>query len=152
MQAVAKPTQSVVVDTQPRFNVVVAYEDVATSKRALQTCDLIAKTLGNDVYVSKSMWKFDVLRMPGMDALAASDADHADMIILAAHNDDIPSCVRSLIEHTPASQNKNPRALVALLDGLATTNSGGNGVRYLRDLASQRQMDFFCHTDAEDQA
>ncbi len=147
MQAIAKPSRGKSVDSQPKFNVVVAYEDVASSKRALQTCDLIAKTLGDEVYISKSMWKFDVLRMPGMTDLAATDTVHADMIILAAHNEDFPSSVRTLLEQTPASKRNYPRALVALLDNSSTTNVG-SGVQYLKDMAVQRHMDFFCQTES----
>src|ERR1700730_16057878 len=71
------------VDSQPVFNVVIAYEDFATGKQAKKTYDLLTENLGHDCQFNNQMWKFDVLGIPKLREMAAKDAVTADVIIIS---------------------------------------------------------------------
>ena len=48
-------------EINPTFNVVMAYEDFDTGKRAMRTYDYLVQHLGDECLFKNQMWKFDVL-------------------------------------------------------------------------------------------
>ena len=72
-------------EANPMFNVVIAYEDFETGKRAKKTYDFLVENLGHDARFSNQMWKFDVLTIPKLREMAAKDATAADIIIISCH-------------------------------------------------------------------
>ena len=98
--------------------------------------------------IDSNVWKFEMLRDPEMFVQAATEAADADMIILSIGSDGLPSRVKKWIELTLPMKNGRPAALVALLD--RENDSSGEPIAseaYLRSLAGQYALDFFCNTD-----
>jgi len=48
-------------DTNPTFNVVIAYEDFESSKTAKKTYDYLTENLGDGYHLSNKLWRFEVL-------------------------------------------------------------------------------------------
>jgi len=55
------------------LNVVIAYEDLETGKRAMKTYDYMVEHLGDQCLFANQMWKFDVLAVPKLREIAAKE-------------------------------------------------------------------------------
>src|SRR5215472_17322151 len=87
------------IEVNSTLNVVIAYEDLETGKRAMKTYDYLVEHLGEQCLFANQMWKFDVLAVPKLREIAARDAAAAEIIIIAAHEGrDLPTEVKSWIE------------------------------------------------------
>jgi hypothetical protein len=123
------------------LNVVIAYEDLETGKRAMKTYEYMVQQLGNECLFTNQMWKFDVLAVPKLKEIAAKDAAAAEIIIVSAHEGrELPADVKSWIGlwlgyKTEAS------ALVGLFSGQSETHPIRN---YLSEIARRAQIEFFC--------
>jgi hypothetical protein len=90
------------------------------------------------------MWKFDVLSIPKLQAIAAKDATAADIGIISCHGEELPEQVRDWIEAWVSAPG-GPMALVALL---AAGSGESNHVRaYLEQVARRKQIEFFAQPD-----
>lgn len=134
-------------ETNPAFNVVIAYEDFETGKQAKKTCDYLAEHIEDDCPVSPQMWKFDVLCVTKLREMAANDAAAADIIIVSAHGaNELPSEVKAWIELW-VPKCRRAIALVALLD--SAIEGWQNPVRdYLADVARRAKLEFFAQPGA----
>ena len=123
------------------LNVVIAYEDLETGKRAIKTYDYMVEHLGDQCLFTNQMWKFDVLAVPKLREIAAKDAAAADIIIISAHEgNELPHEVKSWIEKW-LSYKTRASALV----GLFGAESVDNPVRdYLSAVAKRAKIEFFC--------
>jgi hypothetical protein len=128
-------------DANPALNVVIAYEDLETGKRAMKTYEYMVQQLGDQCLFANQMWKFDVLAVPKLKEIAAKDAAAAEIIIVSAHEgNELPKEVKAWIEMW-LSYKTEAGALVALFDGEAEKNP----VRtYLEEIARRGKMEFFC--------
>src|SRR6266542_491555 len=119
-------------DTNPALNVVIAYEDLETGKRAMKTYEYMVQQLGDQCLFANQMWKFDVLAVPKLKEMAAKDAAAAEIIIVSAHEGrELPAEVKSWIEMW-LSYKTEASALV----GLFGTETETNPVRsYLAEIA-----------------
>lgn len=98
--------------------------------------------------IDSGVWKFEMLHDPELWEQAASEAVEADMIIISAGGDELPVCVEQWIESVLPLKAGGPAALVALLD--QSDEASGGPLRlevYLRRLAEQFGLDFFCNTE-----
>lgn len=136
------PLGSAELESNPTFNVVIAYEDFEMGKHAKKTYDYLAEHLGYDCQFGNQMWKFDVLAVPKLREMAAKDAAAADIIIVAAHGaSELSEEVKKWIEMWLAEKG-NAIALVALFDCLSAAQE--NPIRdYLADVARRGHMEFF---------
>jgi len=123
------------------MNVVIAYEDLETGKRAMKTYEYMVQQLGNQCLFANQMWKFDVLAVSKLKEIAAKDAATADIIIVSAYEGrELPSEVKTWIDLW-LSYKTEAGALVALCHGQAEQNP----VRtYLNRVAQHGKMEFFC--------
>jgi len=123
------------------LNVVIAYEDLDTGKRAMKTYEFMVQQLGDQCIFANQMWKFDVLAVPKLKEMAAKDAAAAEIIIISAHEGrELPPAVKAWIE-TWVGYKTQATALVALLGDEA----GDNPVRtYLAEVARRAKIEFFC--------
>src|SRR6185437_1781183 len=123
------------------LNVVIAYEDLETGKRAMKTYDYMVEQLGDQCLFTNQMWKFDVLPVPKLKEIAAKDAASAEIIIVSAHEGkQLPDEVKSWVELW-LSYETQATALV----GLFGAENPENPVRnYLADVARRAKIEFFC--------
>lgn len=132
-------------DINPTFNVVIAYEDFDTGKRAKETYDFLAHNLGRDCALNNEMWKFDVLRIPKLREIAVKDAAQADIIIVSSHGgSELPSDVKLWVESW-LKQPLKALALVALFDGQREGASASRA--YLVAAAKRAGIGFFAQPD-----
>jgi hypothetical protein len=123
------------------LNVVIAYEDLETGKRAMKTYEYMVEQLGGQCLFANQMWKFDVLAVPKLKEIAAKDAAAAEIIIVSAHEGkQLPKDVKAWIELW-LSYKTQATALVGLF--------GGESVdapvrRYLAEVAKRARIEFFC--------
>lgn len=125
------------------FNVVIAYEDFETGKRAMKVYDYLVEHLGDEYFFQNQMWKFEVLAVAKMWQMAVEDASAADIIIVSAHGtNELPAEAKSWIKSWVAGQNR-PIALVGLFD---LEERFSNPPRtYLADTARRHGIEFFSH-------
>jgi hypothetical protein len=127
-------------DGNSQFNVVIAYEDFETGKRAMKTYEYLLENLGHECRFNNQMWKFDVLSVSKLRDMAARDAATADLVIVSAHGaNELPADVKKWIELW-LLERKNTIALVGLFD----PGAGENPVlSYLTNVAQSGQIEFF---------
>jgi hypothetical protein len=132
-------------ETNPTFNVVIAYEDFETGKQAKKTYDFLVENLGRECQLTNQMWKFEVLRIPKLREMAVKDATMADILLVSCHGgNDLPAEVKRWLE-TWLEQPGEPLALVALFD---RPREHTMGIRaYLASVARRARTAFFAQPD-----
>jgi len=134
-------------DANPSFNVLIAYEDFETGKHAKRTYDFLVENIGGDWNFSNQMWKFDVLLLPKLREIALDDAARADIIIISYRSSDLPDHIKAWVESW-LTTGTNPLALVALFDPSCEPGCPGSAARdYLADVARRGNMEFFAQPD-----
>ena len=94
-------------EVNPALNVVIAYQDLETGKRAMKTYDYMIEHLGSQCLFTNQMWKFDVLNIPKLREMAAKDAAGADIVIISCHaRSELAPEVRAWIELWLAEKNE----------------------------------------------
>ena len=123
------------------LNVVIAYEDLETGKRAMKTYEYMVQQLGDECLFANQMWKFDVLAVPKLKEIAAKDAAAAEIIVVSAHEGrEFPTQVKAWIDLW-LSYKTEASALVGLFDG---ESFEGPARAYLADIARRAKIEFFC--------
>ena len=142
------PFPSSDLEVSPSFNIVIAYEDFVTGKRAKKTYDYLVANLGHDCEFCNQMWKFEVLGISKLREMAAKDAVMADVIIISAHGDtDLPAEVKAWIESWLA-QKTNAIALVAQFDSPHENPLlRAAACNYLDNVARRADMEFFAEPE-----
>jgi hypothetical protein len=131
------------VESNPVFNVLIAYEDFETGKHAKETYDFLAENLGKECRLTNQMWKFDVLSIPKLREIAVRDATTADIILISCHDDSVPDYVMKWTESW-LMEGSQALALVALFDQpAAPTGRGAPAREYFSDVAMRAHMEFF---------
>ena len=139
------PCASDLQDHSSTFNILIAYEDFETGKRAKQTYDLLVENVGKDCGFTNQIWKFDVLSIPKLREVAGQDAKMSDIIIISSHGRHLPLQVKAWIESW-ADDVTRPMAFVALFD--EPDNEAAEQVNaYLADVAKRAKMEFFAQSD-----
>lgn len=141
------PADSSEVDSNPLFNVLIAYEDFETGKHAKETYDFLVENLGQECHLTNQMWKFDVWSIPKLREIAVRDATMADIILISSHGDTLPDYVVKWTESW-LMQGSQALALVALFDRPeAQAGSGPTARAYFAEVARRGQMEFFAQPD-----
>jgi len=141
------PSDSTEAESNPAFNVLIAYEDFETGKHAKKTYDFLQENLGRECSLTNQMWKFDVLSIPKLREIALKDAVMADIIIISSHGDELPGHVTKWIESW-LMEGTSALALVALFERREDSSRGQLGTRtYLADVAKRGRMEFFAQPD-----
>ncbi len=129
------------------FRVVVVYEDVAASRRSVETCNFLIEKLGGAAECRTSMWKFDLLDNSKLQEIAAAEAGEADAIIVAsAGGSELPAAIRSWFERWIPRRHGRAGALVALIDNEGGWAAAASPVGVsLAQFAARAGLDFIPH-------
>ncbi|HWD93702.1 MAG TPA: hypothetical protein VG938_15280 [Verrucomicrobiae bacterium] len=123
------------------LNVVIAYEDLETGKRAMKTYEYLVEQLGSQCIFANQMWKFDVLAVPKLKEIAAKDAAAAEIIIISAHEGrELPKEVKAWMELW-LNYKSQTTALVGLFGGESVETPLRS---YLEEIARRAKIAFFC--------
>lgn len=130
------------------FNVLMAYEDLESGKRAKRTYDFLSSHLGHECRFASQMWKLEVLDIPQLLEAAIQDATMADLILISLRNGSaLPASTGRWID-TWSSRPRNALALVALFHGMGENSPNTIEARnYLARAAQRGGLEFFAHPD-----
>jgi hypothetical protein len=64
------------------LNVLVVYEDIRTGKRAKETCDALARNLGQNWSLKIDLWSFTEMQSAGAASSGQCEVPHQGMIFL----------------------------------------------------------------------
>ncbi len=139
--------EKVGLDLTPAINIVIAYEDIADGRRAMQTYNGLVGEVGRDGEFGYELWKFEALQSPQLREVAAQQAREANMIIVATRSRTLPRSVRNWIEAWVRTGSNRPRALVALMAGSEPLICAAPVFVCLREAATRAGMEFFPHVE-----
>ena len=135
-------------DQEPKFKVVIIYEDGSTGKRAKLFYDKLIHQLEDECVFSLELWSFQVLAIPEIRKAAADSIAEADFVIFSLRGEaELPARLRLWIETLPRQIFDRDPMLIALVDR-STSTGGWNGLTlaYLRGVAQTNRVTFFGHT------
>jgi hypothetical protein len=135
-------------DDEPRFKVVIVYEDGPTGRRAKLFYDKLIHQFKDECVFSLQLWSFQVLAIPEIRKSAANSIAEADFAILSLHGKvGLPARIRNWIEAWSRQIFDRGPALVALVDSsTARDRQNALTLAYLRDVAQTNRLTFFGHT------
>ena len=136
------------------FKINIVHEDTVAGLRAAGVLQHLAARLGarlerdiNPWQICTRVWKFEWLQNPELWEEAVARAVESDLIILAmGGRAELPACVRCWIESVLPRKREGLTGLIALLDRRWETRPLPPA-RYLRQLARQYGVNFFCNFD-----
>jgi hypothetical protein len=112
------------VEHPPKFNVVLAYEEIVGGMEAKQFFGALAVTHQTLFQFRCQIWKFEVLGIPQLFEAAVRDASRADMIVIAKRKPQFSGEVKRWMQISLASRGARSHRLVVLLSGKATRRGG----------------------------
>jgi hypothetical protein len=134
-------------ESNPLFNVVIAYEDFETGREAKKVYDFIASNLAAECRCEHQMWKFDVFAIPKLREMAARDASAADIIVISSRSGSLPEAVRNWVDSWLLDKPAG-LALVCLCDETDEPGDSADSIdtqEFLKDAARRGNMEFFLH-------
>jgi hypothetical protein len=130
-----------------RLNAFIIYEDVAAGKKAKETCDALAASLGSSWALDLEMFSFDSLRILRTREVAGAAISTADIIIFSGNRAELPMEVLKWIESFLGTPDR-PIALVALFaHGSGHGEEPSKSEEYLAGLAQKRGIQYFSQVD-----
>jgi len=135
-------------DQEPKFKVVIIYEDGSTGKRAKLFYDKLIHQLEDECVFSLQLWSFQVLAIPEIRKAAADSIAEADLVIFSLRGEaELPARLRMWIETWPRQIFDRDPMLIALVDKTtARDDRNALTLAYLRDVAQTNRMHFFGRT------
>lgn len=129
------------------LRIVLVYEDFEMAIHGKHAHDIFAREVaGGDGHTDLAMWRFNLLQLPEMAALATHHAARADVVIVAPRNlNQLPPAVKEWLERWPPDRSAEGGALVILFHPESPTTSDACGEALLLWRAAERaRMDFCC--------
>jgi hypothetical protein len=133
---------------EPKFKVVIIYEDGPTGKRAKLFYDKLIQQLEDECVFSLQLWSFRVLAIPEVSKAAVDSIAEADFVIFSFRGEaELPDRLTMWIETWPRQIFDRDPMLIALVDKTtARDDRNALTLAYLRDVAQTNRMHFFGHT------
>ncbi|HUD82467.1 MAG TPA: hypothetical protein VMQ67_03150 [Candidatus Saccharimonadales bacterium] len=130
------------------MGVFIAYEDIAAGKRAKETCNVLAESVGVNWIFDTQVASFTALRIPRLRYFAAEEAAKANILFISCHDGKLPLGVNEWLQLCLARCG-GPMALVALFScpRLGATHAIA-AETYLAAMAKQARMQFFSGFDS----
>jgi hypothetical protein len=124
-------------------HIVVLHEDVVAYGRAMEMAGRLAAEFRDDPAFALSSWDFRQLAEPAFARKAAEAAAHADVLLLSAHGNDLPSAVGAWLELCVGLRTRTEGALALLLaEPFMLSASSGAIIARLQHAARLLGMDF----------
>jgi hypothetical protein len=99
-----------------RFSVLLVYPDIAHERLGRKYCERLAENLPVLGPIVFSEWKFEMLAVPAMSALAADEALTVSMVLIAAEGgEELPAGVKSWVDRWCSERKALNRVVVVLL-------------------------------------
>lgn len=121
---------------------VVVYQDQVTRDRVIESCDHLITQMSDDLEFELSWWRFDYLQDEHLAAAAANDATQADIVIVAAHDGELPASVQHWMESWAHRKQNLPSALVGMVGGAEEAVEWSPGHTFLRGMAAVSGMEY----------
>ena len=130
------------------LKIVVVYDGFSDLIRAHEMWSEVAAQLKHEIQVVSSVWNFALLRDPWQRQKAARKTADANMLVLSAGgHSELPDHARHWFSSWMPWKNGRRDALVAVLDKQTPPSANANRLcDFLRQIAKQTGMDFFCNT------
>lgn len=123
----------------------ILYEDVATGKRAKETCDILDGKLGPGWEIEIGMSSFKSLLLPSVRRLATKAVQNSSLVIYSCYDGHLPVEVCHWTESCLAGSER-PKSLVALIASPGWQSEHSRAAeKYLADVAQRRGLRFFSH-------
>jgi hypothetical protein len=131
--------------SNPELNIVVVYETFPNAIQAREMSERLAGELQLDGEIDCDFWNFELLNNAYLRGQAAAEASDAGMIIIATSAaGELPPQVLTWINSWPRHPREDLAALVVLMDLPGEIEDTPPVCEFLRQIASERGMDFFC--------
>ncbi len=132
-------------DTKSALRVVIAYNDLASGKRAMRVMTDLGKGLGDEMEFQPLPWSFHLLADMDWRELAAHDAVNADILIIATSSaSPLPPAVWRWAEAAISRKRGTAAAVVALFGTEENPDAAGSPRMEAIQAAAQRAgLDFF---------
>jgi hypothetical protein len=130
------------------FHILIAYEELASGKRAMNLCDYLTRNLKGNIELHKNLWNFNVLSIPEYRMSAVVEAKEVDLIMISMQgNEPLPFHIKEWIDGWIKAPNINSKALVLLINHSSPNQSPA--YLYLKDIAERSCLQFFAHGPEE---
>jgi len=135
------------------FDLVIAYEDLATRNRAMRLHDHLDRQLGDDYDFHCAWWKLEHLREPTLREQAVDDAMSANMIVISVHGEsELLPPARAWMDDWSRRLDHHKCALVTLFAEPHARKKSSPLIARLQQVARQARMDFFTNIGEAAQA
>jgi hypothetical protein len=105
------------------LDVLIVYDSVRSGKRAKELCDRLTQQLAPDCELNLSVCSLSALQLPTLALAAASEAEHAALLVVAVNGDKtFPRSVRNCLYWCARGIRADDGALVAQLHGILRIN------------------------------
>jgi hypothetical protein len=136
--------------TSVSLKILMMYSDGSSARMGAHVTKNLKRKLGCDFRCAQSTWNAGLLRSPELLKLAAEDALHSDVVIIATSDStELSDEVRSWIELWQDKREETPAALVALQCKPRVTQTKNSIRKSLEQTAARAHMDFFWHSEEE---
>ena len=123
--------------------IVVVYEDAAAHDRAMELASRLEEEIGTELPFVFDSWNFKNLAEPASARTAADAAARADIILLSAHGNDLPSAVGRWLELCAMERTTDEGALALFLAEPFMLSAASEAIiARLQQAASLLRMDF----------
>ncbi len=123
--------------------IVVVYEDAAAHDRAMELASRLEEEIGAELPFIFNSWNFKNLAEPTSARTATEAAAHADIILLSAHGNDLPSAVGRWLELCATERTTDEGALALFLAEPFMLSAASEAIiTRLQHAASLLRMDF----------
>jgi len=140
----ATPSSNVTEASQPKppFNIVIVYDNFAGGRQAVEACSRLISEFKGDFTVRVKTWSFAVLRNTAVNITAAFDAAKAQIVLVAASSNDLPSAVKKWLDTWTQWKIRHRQTLVGCLGAPEGKEDFLPAEAYLRTSAAHGGVEF----------
>jgi len=131
-------------ECKQRFNVLIAYDDVAAALRAMRLFSYLEREHGEGLKLEAKCWRFDLLEDDAWLELAVEEGIKADLLILSASSkSELPAAVQGWIKACLVLKRGSEAAVVGLFGTEEEMDQAASGLQFLRRATEKCGLVFF---------